>query len=398
MKHFHLFMARRYFLAKRSNRFVSWVGGISILGIALGVIALIIVMAVLNGFEREVTLRITNFIPHIMISSGVDTELLQDNIPPDAVWYRSTERKALLKVGDENTVLNIRAIEEDSWTHLLDSHVGSTAPGRLVRYGNELPGMVIGAAISDQMFLSVGDTVVVESPLDIKSGLYRIPRRHFVITGIFRSEIFDFDRSLAMIHFSEGRRLFKSNGREQIHVQFEDFQHAGPVSAQLKNTFPEAEIKSWHDQHRTLFDAMRMEKWGSFIGLNLIILVAVFNIVSSLMMLVLEKTGDIGILRVMGAPSKSISAIFNLQGVIIAIVGVALGAVIGTGLVMSQSIFGWISLPSDIYLIPLLPVEMHWQEVLLVSIVAFAIVVLSVRYPARKAADLLPLKAINYKR
>jgi len=127
-------------------------------------------------------------------------------------------------------------------------------------------------------------------------------------------------------------------------------------------------------------------------------LVAVFNIVSSLMMLVLEKTPDIGILRVMGATSGNIRQIFNLQGYIIAFFGVILGVIIGCGLVLSQEAFGWIQLPPDIYLIPILPVEMFWDEVLTVSIVAFAIVILSIRYPAKKAASLLPLKAINYKR
>jgi lipoprotein-releasing system permease protein len=143
---------------------------------------------------------------------------------------------------------------------------------------------------------------------------------------------------------------------------------------------------------------MRMEKWGSFIGLNMIILIAVFNIVSSLMMMVLEKTGDIGILRVMGAHASDIKKIFNLQGLIVAFLGVVLGVVLGTLLVLSQSLWGWITLPDEIYLIPVLPVELYWNEVVIVGIVAFAIVQLSIRYPSKKAAKLLPLDAINYKR
>jgi len=399
MSQLNWYMAKRYFFAKRSNRFVSWVGGISILGIALGVIALIVTMAILNGFEGEVTRRITNFIPHIVASNDVDMDKLAEFLPAGATVYKSTERKAILRAGEENQVLRVRAIDRSSWRYLLDDHVTSShTAGKLERIANDLPGIVIGAAISDQLFLSAGDTVSIQSPLDIQTGSYRIPQRHFVVTGIFRSEIFDFDRRLAFIHYSEGRRLFKSSGAEEVHIQLADFQLAQNIGETLQQAFPESSFNTWHDQHRTLFDAMRLEKWGSFIGLNLIILVAVFNIVSSLMMLVLEKTPDIGILRVMGAPSEAIRTIFNLQGYIIAFVGVVIGVVIGTGLVVSQLYWGWIRLPADIYLIPVLPVEIYFHEVLLVSLVAFAIVILSIRYPAKKAAALLPLKAINYKR
>ena len=399
MNQLNWYMAKRYFFAKRSNRFVSWVGGISILGIALGVIALIVTMAILNGFEGEVTRRITNFIPHIIVSGAADPQLLRQHLPKDARVFRSTERKALIKVLDETRVLNVRAIDEESWTYLLDDATWrSTAPGRLGRFDQDLPGIVIGSGISDMLFLNVGDTVAIQSPLDIQTGLFRIPERHFVVTGVFRSEIFDFDRSLAIIDYHEGRRLFKSAGSETIHIQLTNFQDAAFFKQVLTGTFPDLVFTTWEEQHKTLFDAMRMEKWGSFIGLNMIILVAVFNIVSSLMMLVLEKTGDIGILRVMGAPAASINRIFNLQGYIIALLGVLLGVIVGTSLVLSQKFYGWIHLPPDIYLIPVLPVEMFWHEVALVSLVAFAIVLLSIRYPAKKAAGLLPLAAINYKR
>lgn len=399
MSQLNWYMARRYFFAKRSNRFISLVGGISIVGIALGVIALIITMAILNGFEGEVTRRIVNFIPHVVISSDAEIDRLVSDIPEANQIYMSTERKAILEVLDEKMVLNVRAIDKDKWEYLL-THSASdlVTAGTLKPIGSELPGMVIGAGVADNFFLTPGDTVVVQSPLDMQQGLFRVPQRHFVITGVFRSDIFDFDRNLAIIGYPEGRRMFKSAGKEVIHVQLENFDDAQMVKNRLTNLYPDIEIKTWYDQHKTLFDAMRMEKWGSFIGLNLIILIAVFNIVSSLMMLVLEKTGDIGILRVMGAHSTNIQKIFNLQGIIVAFLGVVLGVVVGSILVLSQAKWGWITLPDEIYLIPVLPVEIFWYEVTLVGVVAFAIVQLSIRYPSRKAARLLPLDAINYKR
>ncbi|MBC8376348.1 MAG: ABC transporter permease [FCB group bacterium] len=399
MSQLNWYMARRYFFAKRSNRFISLVGGISIIGIALGVIALIITMAILNGFEGEVTRRIANFIPHVVISSDANIEEVQNLVPEAKAIYASTERKAVLVVLDDKMVLNIHAIDQDQWEYYLtDPPQERNTSGRLKRNDFELPGIVIGAGIADKFFLTTGDTVAIQSPLDIHSGLFRIPQRHFVITGVFRSDIFDFDRNLAIIDYVEGRRMFKSAGKEFIHLQLENFNDAKMVQARLKQELPLIEIETWYDQHKTLFDAMRMEKWGSFIGLNMIILIAVFNIVSSLMMMVLEKTGDIGILRVMGAQSSDIKKIFNLQGLIVAFLGVVLGVVLGTLLVLSQTHWGWITLPDEIYLIPVLPVELYWNEVVMVGIVAFAIVQLSVRYPSKKAAKLLPLDAINYKR
>jgi len=399
MNQFSWLVARRYFFAKRSNKFISWVGGVSILGIALGVIALIITLAVLNGFESEVTRRIINFVPHIIVRGAVPLQDLRQNLPATARVYRSLERKAILTALDDQMVLNVRAIEESVWDYdLVEQSLQSGLPGRLPQGDQDFPGIVIGAAIADKFFLTCGDTVAINSPLDISPGLVRIPQRHFIVTGIFQSDIFDFDRSLAIISFAEGRRLFKAAGAEEIHVQLPDFNTAGQVKDQLAQKYPELSIATWYDQNKTLFDAMRMEKWGSFIGLNLIILVAVFNIVSSLMMLVLEKTGDIGILRVLGARSGRVKQIFNIQGLLVAIMGVALGMLIGVSLVLSQAYWGWIQLPSEIYLIPVLPVKLYPTEVLIVGIVAFAIVLLSVNYPARKAAALRPLEAINYKR
>jgi len=399
MSQLNWYMARRYFFAKRSNRFISLVGGISIVGIALGVMALIITMAILNGFEGEVTRRIVNFIPHVVISSEIEIDRLETELPEASRIFLSTERKAVLNVLDEKMVLNVRAIDQENWEYLLTHATASSGKaGSLKPSGSELPGMVIGAGVADNFFLTPGDTVVVQSPLDMQQGLFRVPQRHFVITGVFRSDIFDFDRNLAIIGYTEGRRMFKSAGKEMIHIQLEEYEDAQAVKKRLTSLYPDVEIKTWYDQHKTLFDAMRMEKWGSFIGLNLIILIAVFNIVSSLMMLVLEKTGDIGILRVMGAHSKNIQRIFNLQGIIVAFLGVVLGVVVGSLLVISQARWGWITLPDEIYLIPVLPVELFWHEVTLVGVVAFAIVQLSIRYPSRKAARLLPLDAINYKR
>lgn len=392
------FVAKRYFFTTQRNRFISWVGGISILGIALGVIALIITMAILNGFEGEVTRRITSFIPHLTVRGEISIEKLQEMVPSARSIYHSMERKALLEIGREQRVLNIRAVGEDEWSHLLKEDALNSDAGRLSSEKGELPGIVVGAGMADEYYLKYGDTVVVRSPLDVRQGFMRIPQRHFVVTGVFQSEIFDFDRSLAIISYREGRRLFKSAGTSAIHIQLDNFEDAGSIVPRLTNLDEELEIRTWYDQHRTLFDAMQMEKWGSFIGLNLIILVAVFNIVSSLMMMVLEKTGSIGILRVMGANSTSIQKIFNLQGLMVALIGVLFGTIAGVLLVLGQEKWGWVRLPEDIYLIPVLPVEMMWGEVLMVGIVAFLIVLLSIRYPAKKAASLVPLDAINYKR
>jgi lipoprotein-releasing system permease protein len=228
--------------------------------------------------------------------------------------------------------------------------------------------------------------------------LTRIPQRLFVISGIFRSNIFDYDRTRAFIHLTEGKRLFRQAGETQWHLRLENFQDSDLVRTELLAKDPDLEITTWFQQHETLFRAMQLEKWGSFVGLNLIILVAVFNIVSTLIMLVLEKTGEIGILRVMGLTRTDVQRVFQIQGFLVAIFGVLLGVIIGTSLVYSQIAYQWIKLPTDIYIIPALPMILATWEILLVAVMAFVIVILSVRYPAVKAGKLVPVEAINYKK
>ncbi len=401
MRRFDWYLGLRYFFSKKGNRYISWVSGISIAGIALGVVALILTLAILNGFEGEVTKRIIRFIPHLVISGELrESDLAGEQYPEIVERYQQLERKAILSTKFDQQVSLIQAIGNDQWTLRGSAEIHSMlGDGRLVISGDhDLPGIVIGAGLADKLMVSIGDTLMVTSPLDTRRGLARVPQRLFTITGMFRSNIFDYDRTRAFIHLQEGRRLFRQAGELQWHVRLTDYREADTFRSQLAEQAPHLKVRTWFEQHETLFNAMQLEKWGSFIGLNLIILVAVFNIVSTLIMLVLEKTGEIGILRVLGVTRKGIRSIFQIQGFLVAILGVLLGVFIGTMLVISQIQWRWIQLPTEIYVIPTLPMILSWWEIALVASVAFLIVILAVRYPAVKASKLVPVDAINYKK
>ena len=198
--------------------------------------------------------------------------------------------------------------------------------------------------------------------------------------------------------YAEGKRLFQRGAPEETQVSLGDYREAPSVAEDLAAESPGLVIRTWHDLHRTLFEAMQLEKWCSLIGLNLILLVAVFKIVSTLIMMVLNKTSEIGILRVMGLNARQVSEIFRLQGFLVAVIGVFLGTAVGLTVYLTQITWWWIRLPAAIYVIPALPMKLHLWEVLLIGGTALLIILLAVRYPARRAAELLPIQAIQYKK
>ena len=394
------YLGWRYFIQRKGNRYISWVSTISIGGITVGMIALIMTTAILNGFEGEVTKRIIRFIPHVIIRGDLtDNQWIKED---ERVLesYASMERKAILETHGSQVVAQVQALDIDKWERLrTDNPTTLLGSGRLgIEEEGQLPGLVLGSGLSDKLMVSVGDTIRVTSPLDTRKGLLRIPQRHFVITGVFRSDLFDYDRTIAMIEYREGRRLFKRGGEPEQQIRLIDYRDADAFRQELIARHGNLHVETWYEQHKTLFDAMRLEKWGSFVGLNLIILVAVFNIVSTLIMLVLEKTAEIGILRVLGLNRDQIRRTFMIQGFLVAVLGVFLGTLIGSVLYLSQKAWAWLKLPSDIYLIPEVPMILSIWELLLIASTAFLIVMLSVRYPARRAADLVPIEAIHYKK
>lgn len=397
---FEWYLAKRYLFSKKQNRYISLVSMISILGMTVGVAALIIAMSVLNGFEQAVTGRIVNFLPHVVLENHFD---LPDEFVADPMFkqgYRYTERKSLLVFSGGRQIVDVQAVDLPNWPMNQDAlPYDYYGDGRLPRSGGALPGIVLGYDLSEKLMIAIGDTLRLLSPLDAAPAAGRMPQTVFVVTGLFDANVFDYDKMLCFIDYGEGRRLFRQSSQQTgWQVWLKDYRQASKFHERHAEAVGEQVLQTWYERNQTLFEAMTLEKWGTFVGLNFIILVAVFNVVSSLMMLVLEKTGEIGILRVLGATAFNIRRIFVTQGMLVASMGILAGTLLGLGFVWTQTQWEWLKLPQDIYFVPALPVILSVWEVLAIVVTAVVITFLAARYPARRAADLTPVEAMNYNR
>jgi|FLOH01.1.fsa_nt_gi lipoprotein-releasing system permease protein len=398
MSRFASLMALRYLKAKKNNRIISLVSAVSVMGIGLGIAAIIIAMSILNGFESAVTERLKIFSPDYSIENIAAIKSF-NSAPGVQDSYRTIKRRAIIQNKDDNSVVQVRGVDLTQWPHKLNDDIMQfIGDGSLGRINGGLPGIVIGRALSEKLLLSIGDTVKVLSPLDYEMGRVKFPQRHFLITGLFKANIFDYDKTLAVISYGEALRLFRnSNIPVTMSVHLRKNQNPKQWVEKISEAYSDMKFVTWIEENQTLYSAMKMEKWASFFGLNLIILVAVFNIAGSLIMLVLEKTNQIGILRVMGASTSQIKDIFQKQGLIIASIGMLIGTLLGVGFVWAQTNYHLISLPSSIYFIPYLPVKITTFEVFLSNMVAGVLVYFAVRYPAQKAALMEPVEALRYK-
>ncbi|HDN67748.1 MAG TPA: ABC transporter permease, partial [Firmicutes bacterium] len=261
-------------------------------------------------------------------------------------------------------------------------------------------GIAIGSTLADRLQVNLGDEVYLLSPKGTTvTSLWGTPKmRRFVVTGIFQVGLYDFDASLVCISLRSAQLLLGSGDEVTgIEAKLDDLYKVGTATKQINRAlgYPYYTL-TWAQMYRHLFNWMKLEKWGSFIVLSLIILVAAFSIISTLVMMVMEKTREIGILKAMGATSKSIRKIFMLQGLVTGVLGTASGCVVGYLLCWIQENFKVISLPADIYIISAVPVNMRPLDFICISAGSLAICFLASLYPANKASSLQPVEAIRY--
>ncbi|HEX9935095.1 MAG TPA: ABC transporter permease [bacterium] len=408
---YELMIARRYLAARQKTGFINVITYISILGVMIGVAALTIVLSVMNGFESEVRSRIIGFdthirlrtyhdqgmerpqevmnrirsIPHIVGLSPyiLDKGMLQNDDRSDGVIIRGADPATLNQVSDLHKNIVYGTLQ------LTDINSGE---------GRPLPGIVVGRYLAERLFLELGKTVVVISPTGVRSIFQMPPVKSFIVTGFFETGMYEYDNAYAYISIPAAQELFRMGNRVSgIEVRLDDLYKAESVaeSIQKKLGFPYFPM-TWFDMRKNLFSWMQLEKWAMFIALFLIVLVAAFNIITTIIMVVMEKTKEIGILKSMGATSKSITRIFLYEGVVVGVVGTALGLSVGYGLCWAQAKYRLISLPGDVYFINTLPVKMQMLDFALVGAAAVVICLLASVYPAMKAAALVPVEAIRY--
>lgn len=390
---YEFWISFRYLISKRREKFISIISFISIMGVAVGVTALIVVISVMNGFDNELREKIIGTNSHIVIEKegGIeDYNALIDRItkiPRVIASSPFVNGQALIRQKDQVTGVIFRGIdpEREKYVTNIEKYLQE---GTLLL---EKDSVLIGKELAWRLNLKVGDSISLISAARPTPGQFRI-------SGIFNSGMYDYDMNLIFTSI-EGAQDFYDVGdlAGGIGVRIDDVHRADSV----KNVIQEAIgfdywVRSWSDLNKNLFSALKLEKITMFIILTLIVVVACFNIASTLIMMVMEKTRDIGILKSIGTSSSSIKKIFLLNGFFIGFLGTVLGAAGGFILCYLLKTYQFIKLPRDIYYIDRLPVDLNVFDSLIVVIAAVIISLVSTLYPAWQAARMEPVEALRY--
>lgn len=394
-------LARRMLLSRKKVGLISWSGIISILGVAVGCFALIISVAVLNGFEREVRNKVVGFESDLRLTLG-ETKLNMDNLgsafdqESDIAGYSAfIERKAVAIAMDERSLVKVKAVEEGS----LQKIYKIDGVGEMEVIGNKAP-VYVGKGIADRLGLQSGDRLRLMNPLDNQIYLGMPTVLDGRVAGVFETRILDFDQTYVFVPLGVGQALFKSMDTfDGIDFRLTSSARKDTMKALILSKAPAgAVVSGWEDMHQTLFQAMQMEKLGSMVVLSLIVIVACFNIASTLTMLVLEKIREVGILKTIGFSQVRIGNIFRLQGIFIGGFGLLLGGGLGLLFVLGQERLGLIRLPETIYFVQSLPVAISLTDVITIFLICVIVIALAVYFPSREARRLLPTEAIQYEK
>jgi len=414
---YELFIGLRYLLARRSETFISLITVISILGVTISVITLNVTVAVMTGFEEAIRDRLLGVNAHILLfKSGEYLDEYQELIPKlmqeegvqsvaptvfgQAIITSGSRVSGVVLRGidpgekDEGIVAIRRFITEGSLQGLKTLHKVQIKD----RYV-ELPGVILGIRLAGQLGVMVGEPIQVLSPLGNPTPLGVIPKvRRFVVAGLFDSGWSEYDSSLAYMYLSDAQQFFElGDVVTNIGIRVKDVDQAQEIARRIQQGlgFPYM-TEDWSRLWPNLFSALRLERWVYILVLLLMVLIAAFNIISTLIMMVMEKRRDIAILQSMGATRRGIRRIFLIKGCVIGAVGTVLGVVLGLGICLLIQRYQFIELPRDVFLVSTVPVSISAGYFVLVAGASFLICLLASIYPARQAARLDPVEIIRY--
>jgi len=411
---YELRLGWRYTRAGRSSRrngFISFISGVSMLGIALGVAALIIVLSVMNGFQTEVRDRMLGVLAHVEVFAPgeqaiphLDLTLSQVRAHPEVIGAAPfIAAQGLLAWGDTMRGAQIRGIDpvlEPEVTELAAEQqaLAQLQPGAF--------GVVLGAALARNLGVGLGDAVTLIVPSGQLTPAGVMPRmRQLTVSGLFDSGHHEFDSTLAYLHYQDAARLFRLEGPTGVRLKIRDLHQAPEVALQLAATLSgDLFIRDWTRVNRTWFAAVQLEKRMMFIILTLIVAVAAFNLVSTLVMTVTDKRADIAILRTLGASPGSIMATFMVQGALAGLIGTALGLLLGLGVAFNvdtlmaglERLLGFTLLPPEIYLITTLPSDPRAADIVPIVLIALLLAFLATIYPSWRASRVNPAEALRY--
>ncbi len=415
---YEYYIGLRYLRARRKQAMISIITGISILGVGLGVAALIIVLAVMTGFEEDLREKILGMNAHVVIVPNSYEDHIPDYdkvreqiraIPDIKAVEVFTYSKAMISHGyrSDGIVLKGLDVARDTAADLRKFMVKGSVddlmklpPGR-GDGGVPLPkdGIILGEELAISLGARLGETVNITTSRESLTPVGMIPRsRAFRVVGLFRSGMFEYDSSMAYLALAPSQTLFGiNNGVNGFELRVNKIFDTPVLSEDLRQKLGSRFwVRDWKDMNQTFFAALKLEKMAMFIILTLIIFVASFNIISSLTMMVMEKHKDIGILKAMGATNRGVHLIFLTQGVIIGLVGTVLGCVAGTTLSWIADTFQLIKLQGEVYYISFLPFKVQLSDVVAICSASLIISFLATIYPARQASRLDPVEAIRY--
>lgn len=416
---YELFIGWRYTRAKRKNHFISFISLTSMIGIALGVAALIVVLSVMNGFQKELRTRILGVASHLEITGTnnqladwqkiAESSLKQPYVLASAP-YITAQGMLSFDQGVQGAIIRgVLPVAEDKVADI-GSHMkaGSLDDLRAGEFG-----IVLGADLAYALGAQIGDKVVVMAPQGQFTPTGVVPRlKQFTLVGLFQIGMYEYDAGLALIHINDAAKLYRmgqnvSGVRLKLNDLFDAPSIAVAMSSQLNdvpNSGNRYYVTDWTRQHANFFRAVQMEKRVMFIILTLIVAVAAFNIVSTLVMAVTDKRADIAIMRTFGASPRSIMKIFMIQGALIGVIGTVLGAFFGILIALNidtiipflEHLFNVQFLAKDVYYISDLPSDLIWSDVITIVMVSFVLSLLATLYPSYKASRINPAEALRY--
>ncbi len=407
-----LFIGTRYIRAKRRNHFISFISVASILGLVIGITALITVISVMNGFDTELRSRILGMVSQATVSS-VGSSMpdwqkalsIAEQNPHVKGAAPYVERESWLRGNAASQGAIVRGILPDQEPKVAD--IGSKMiAGKLTALTPGSWGIVLGRDLALTLGVNVGDSVVVYAPVISVTPIGAMPRlRRFTVVGIFEAGMQEYDSGLAVVNMHDAEKLYRLDGPTGIRLKLDDLFAANRVATTLANELGAAyRVQGWMQQHVNFFKAIAMEKMVMFIILSLIVAVAAFNLVSSLVMLVTDKRSDIAILRTLGATPRSIMGVFMIQGMLIGMMGIVIGVVCGVALAINvpdianafQNLTGYQLLPESVYYINNVPSKLEWSSVGWIAGMAFLFSLLATIYPAWRASRTQPAEALRY--
>ena len=413
---FELFVGMRYTRAKRRNHFISFISLTSMVGIGLGVAALIVVLSVMNGFQEELRSRILGVASHLQITGA-------NNVLAD--WQRVSSKVQTAKhvtgtapyIMAQGMLSNGQAVQGAIVRGVLPSEEGKVSDlathmraGQLADLKADEFGMVLGAELAQSLGVVLGDKVVLMAPQGQFTPTGVVPRiKQFTVVGLFQIGMYEYDAGLALINIDDAAKLYRMGDNVSgVRLKLDDLFLAPKISTDLavvlSNETQALFLTDWTQEHANFFRAIQMEKRVMFIILALIVAVAAFNIVSTLVMAVTDKRADIAIMRTFGASPSSIMAIFIVQGALIGMIGTVVGAFFGVLIALNIStivpfiehLFHVQFLAKDIYYISELPSHLLWGDVITIVILSFFLSLIATLYPSWKASKMNPAEALRY--